>query len=144
AWCWTTRPSASAPTEPPHRSHDGIQLVEHIDEANGATVFALARRLGLEGMVRSDATCVTSTAAGACGSRRRTRTAGRHYEFGKIGSKRPLRSQRSTTSASTSSSRARKTILRRWSRFSVSRASAYSLSASALSSLDFHMAAYSH
>jgi ATP-dependent DNA ligase len=33
------------------RSHDGIQLVEHIEAADGATVFAHACRLGLEGIV---------------------------------------------------------------------------------------------
>jgi ATP-dependent DNA ligase len=33
------------------RSHDGIQFVEHIEAADGATVFAHACKLGLEGIV---------------------------------------------------------------------------------------------
>jgi bifunctional non-homologous end joining protein LigD len=33
------------------RSHDGMQLVEHIEAVDGATVFAHACKLGLEGIV---------------------------------------------------------------------------------------------
>jgi bifunctional non-homologous end joining protein LigD len=33
------------------RSRDGIQLVEHIEAADGATVFEHACKLGLEGIV---------------------------------------------------------------------------------------------
>ena len=33
------------------RSHDGIQVVEHIEAADGATVFEHACKLGLEGIV---------------------------------------------------------------------------------------------
>ncbi len=33
------------------RSHDGIQIVEHIEAEDGATVFAHACKLGLEGIV---------------------------------------------------------------------------------------------
>ncbi len=33
------------------RSHHGIQLVEHIEATDGATVFEHACRLGLEGIV---------------------------------------------------------------------------------------------
>ena len=33
------------------RSHDGIQLVEHIEAVDGSTVFEHACKLGLEGIV---------------------------------------------------------------------------------------------
>jgi bifunctional non-homologous end joining protein LigD len=50
-----------------HRSRDGVQLVEHIEAANGVIVFEHACKLGLEGSCRSGATPSTDRAVRACG-----------------------------------------------------------------------------